>query len=312
LKQKKYQESTPGRNINYHTIIAMMVVIVLFLPAIITAQTATDPKGDIPAPPGTNSFLYYFRHLSANEYYINGHLTGSAIAGKDYDLSADISLFRFCHFFETNHVPWSLNVIVPYSRQQLKRGEGTSQIFNETSSGFGDSVVSGGIWFLKNPKYYADFVVLVTVPTGEYSNSKAVNVGCNRWAYRPEIGIVLLPFDKWTFELHGFSEFYTPNTDYGISHATLKKNLQYNVTSHLSYDVNKSLFFSTTYYWNRGGETEINGVKQQDDIATQGIMFTTSVKLFPKVQLLVQYQRDVSVRCGLLSTGIRTRLAYFF
>ena len=48
----------------------------------------------------------------------------------------------------------------------------------------------------------------VSIPTGQYFTDKLVNIGTNRWAFKPEIG-VSHPAGPWTFELYGGGWFFT-------------------------------------------------------------------------------------------------------
>ena len=56
----------------------------------------------------------------------------------------------------------------------------------------------------------------VTAPTGLYRADKILNLGSDRWSFRPEIG-VSYPFgrdQKWTFDAYANCYFYTDNTSY--------------------------------------------------------------------------------------------------
>ena len=53
----------------------------------------------------------------------------------------------------------------------------------------------------------------VIAPTGEYDNSRYVNIGTNRWAFKPEVGLSRR-IGRWTFEGDFGGTFFTDNTDY--------------------------------------------------------------------------------------------------
>src|SRR5262249_33692898 len=53
----------------------------------------------------------------------------------------------------------------------------------------------------------------VTAPTGQYDGTKLINIGTNRWALKPELGLSV-PAGHWTFELYAGAWFYTPNDDF--------------------------------------------------------------------------------------------------
>ena len=51
----------------------------------------------------------------------------------------------------------------------------------------------------------------IAFPTGEYFADKLVNLGTNRWASKPEVG-VSYPRGPWTLEFYGGGWFFTRNS----------------------------------------------------------------------------------------------------
>ena len=54
----------------------------------------------------------------------------------------------------------------------------------------------------------------MSAPTGQYLPSRLVNIGTNRWAFKPEIGISQ-PFGNWFFDASAGAGFFTRNNDFG-------------------------------------------------------------------------------------------------
>jgi hypothetical protein len=52
--------------------------------------------------------------------------------------------------------------------------------------------------------------VTISVPTGEYAADKLINLGSNRWGFKPEVG-VSHPTGPWTLELYTGCWFFTRN-----------------------------------------------------------------------------------------------------
>ena len=50
----------------------------------------------------------------------------------------------------------------------------------------------------------------IIAPTGQYESSKLINIGSNRWSFKPEIGVAL-PRGRWLFETSLGAWFYTDN-----------------------------------------------------------------------------------------------------
>ena len=72
-----------------------------------------------------------------------------------------------------------------------------------------------------SPKEYRDFrqgtivgaSLQVRPPLGTYDSSKLLNLGSNRWTFRPEVGLSHV-WRKWFFELAGSLWFFTENNDF--------------------------------------------------------------------------------------------------
>ncbi|MGH7302155.1 MAG: transporter [Candidatus Rokuibacteriota bacterium] len=100
--------------------------------------------------------------------------------------------------------------------------------------------------------------IAVTAPLGRYDSDKLVNIGTNRWSFKPELG-VSKTFGPVTLELAPSVTFFTDNDDF------LGKRLQrdplYAVQGHVIYHTRRGLWvaFDATYYG--GGRVTIDGVE---------------------------------------------------
>ena len=65
--------------------------------------------------------------------------------------------------------------------------------------------------------YRQDFILgaslRVIAPLGQYDSDKLVNIGTNRWSFKPEIGFSKA-FGPWTVEFTPGVTFYTDNGDF--------------------------------------------------------------------------------------------------
>jgi hypothetical protein len=116
------------------------------------------------------------------------------------------------------------------------------------------------------PSYQQDLIIgtslAITAPLGQYDASKLVNLGNNRWSFKPELGISKR-VGPVTLELSGAGTFYTDNDEYLRDH-TLSQNPIYQVQGHLIYAFSNGIWASldTTYF--AGGSTSIDGVGNHD------------------------------------------------
>ena len=115
------------------------------------------------------------------------------------------------------------------------------------------------------PTYSQDVIVgvglQVTAPFGQYDSSKLLNVGTNRWSFKPELG-VSKAWGPLILELIPAVTFFTTNDDF-LEGKTLQQDPIYSVQGHLIYQFVPAFWaaFNATYY--TGGRTAIDGEEGQ-------------------------------------------------
>lgn len=102
----------------------------------------------------------------------------------------------------------------------------------------------------------------VTVPWGQYDNTRVVNIGTNRWSFKPEIG-VSKAVGNWTFELTGAVTFFTDNDDF-YGGRTRAQDPLYSVQTHVIYSFRNGIWGSLDGTWFAGGRTTLDGTLNAD------------------------------------------------
>src|SRR4029077_13479053 len=73
----------------------------------------------------------------------------------------------------------------------------------------------------------------VTPPVGQYDDTKLINLGTNRWSFKPELGISKL-WGKFTVDILPSVTFYTDNADFHYGRTYAQAPL-YAVQGHVIY-----------------------------------------------------------------------------
>lgn len=259
---------------------AMLTIICmcLFNPA---ASFADNLMRDyIAAPPNTLLSLLYYDHIKVD----------------DIDFTENLFLLREVYYFNVGSYLANAQIIVPFGHASIDDAGG----LDSSSSGIGDIILLGTFWFVNDAKaktYFA-FSPYFFLPTGDYDENQAVNLGCNRWAFREELnftkGWEVTPGHDLYFEVTTGVDFFTDN-DEGSNNSTISQDPLFNLESHLSYDLTKSLALSLDYYGHWGGSSDVDGVNQHDCADTQSLGTTLAFGFAPGWQTLLQYRRDVKV-----------------
>jgi outer membrane putative beta-barrel porin/alpha-amylase len=99
---------------------------------------------------------------------------------------------------------------------------------------------------------------VMRLPTGDYMDNKLINLGQNRFAFRPQLG-VLHKRGKWTAELTGQAAFYADNDDF-FNGNTLEQDPLYFLHGHIIHTFRPGVLATASLGIDYGGETKVNGV----------------------------------------------------
>jgi hypothetical protein len=270
----------------------------------------------IPLPPGTSLFCTYFNHVTANKLYSNG-----TKLGEDFNQTANVGMLRYVYYTSAGKAllgdgPFTIDpqFIVPFVDINLS---GDYEAFNGdktfSTTGFADPIVLATFWFINDPKdkFWVGFTPWLTLPVGEYNRNRLASPGGNRWVIKPEIGIVKGIGEKAYLDLILGGEFYTANDKYN-GNQKLEQDPTIQAEVHLSYDITKAWAISADYYYINGGETQINGVEQDNSQSNHGLGLTMFFMIGSNNQLLFSYRDDFSVKTGAGTNTFGVRWAYIF
>ncbi len=112
----------------------------------------------------------------------------------------------------------------------------------------------------------------VRLPTGKYMKDKLINLGQNRFVFRPQLGIIHTR-GKWTTEVTGEVAFYTDNDEF-FNGNTLEQKPLYIIHSHLIYTFSPGLWVGASVGYDYGGENSINGVDKDNTTQEIGWAFS--------------------------------------
>jgi hypothetical protein len=144
----------------------------------------------------------------------------------------------------------------------------------------------------------------VVAPTGQYDPTKLINLGANRWSFKPELG-VSRRFGHWVLDAYGSVWFFTRNPEF-FSHNEFVPGTQAQsqnpigaVETHLSYDVRPRLWASLDGNFWYGGRTSLNGVENPSTLQQNSrIGVTASFPLTRHQSAKVSYARGAYIRFG--------------
>ena len=127
-------------------------------------------------------------------------------------------------------------------------------------------------------------------PTGQYYDDKLINLGNNRYSFRPQLGAVH-NWGRWSAELTAAGMFFTDNNDF-FKGKRLQQDPVYTVDGHLIYTFRPGLWVATSVGYAGGGVTTVNGVSNDNNQSSIGW----------GVSLGLPISRAVGVKFGYIGT----------
>ena len=141
------------------------------------------------------------------------------------------------------------------------------------------------------------------MPTGQYDHTRLINLGTNRWGFKPELGYARRVM-RLIVEAYGGVWLFTANDDFQASDPSAqgKHRVQSpigSVEAHLSYDVNPRLWISTDFNYWRGGRVTVDGVTSGQSLQSNSrVGVTASVPLTRRQSVKISYSDGLVVRFG--------------
>jgi hypothetical protein len=116
------------------------------------------------------------------------------------------------------------------------------------------------------PTFHQDLIVgaalQVSVPWGQYDDTRLVNIGTNRWFFKPSLG-VSKAVGRWILEATAAVTLYTDNTDF-YRGRTREQDPLYGAEAHVIRSFSRGIWGSVDATYFTGGSTTVDGVAERD------------------------------------------------
>lgn len=225
------------------------------------------------------------------------------------DLQARINAYSlgYSHSFDVAGHVASVAVLQPYANANLT-GNVAGVPGQAWRSGLGDvrfriaaNLVGGPAltpqeFAQRSPTTTLGASLSVVAPTGQYQPARIINVGSNRWAFKPELGLSQ-PVGNWFVEGAAGVWVFTDNTDFFGGKRRSQAPLAV-FQWHGGYTWRPGLWIAADFTYLTGGRTSVNGVQNQDLQASTRYGVTLSVPLAAQWSAKLAWSSGLSTRVG--------------
>ena len=226
-----------------------------------------EPRAYSNAPVGVNFLL-------AGPYYTRGGLSfDTSLPLTDPKLKTSNAVVGYARTLDLWGKSGKFDVIVPYtwlSGTATYRGDAVERQVD----GFADPLFRLSVNFFGAPaltpaefkSYEQDLIVgaslQVSVPVGQYDSTKLINIGTNRWSFKPELGVSKALGDL-TLEFKAGVTLFTTNDEF-FNGDTRAQDPLYSIGAHAIYNFRSGIWASADATYFAGGRTTLNDTLQND------------------------------------------------
>jgi Putative MetA-pathway of phenol degradation len=150
--------------------------------------------------------------------------------------------------------------------------------------------------------------IVVNMPAGQYLFDKAINLGTNRWSYKPELGLTVPLGDRWLFDTYFGVWLFSDNDDY--LGGTREQAPLMTTQVHLSYNLSRRAWAAVDGTFYSGGRTTVNGRAQAERQNNARIGATLALPLANRQSLRLAVSKGARVRLGSNFTTISAAWNY--
>jgi len=223
-----------------------------------------EPRAFANTPVGIN-FL-----IGGYVYSKGGVGTDPSVPIEDAEVKLNSGVLAYVRTLDLWGRSGKFDVILPYTWASGS-AKFAGQSHTRDVSGLGDPRLRFSMLFYGAPAlsleefqdYKPDIIIggsfEVTPPLGQYDSDKLLNIGTNRWSFKPELGISKT-VGPLTLELSSGVRFYTDNNDF-LDGKTLQLTPVYSVQGHLIYSITPGIWLGLDALYYTGARATIDGRK---------------------------------------------------
>lgn len=273
------------------------------LAAVVSDALAQDiePRSHANAPVGVNFLIGGYAHTKG------GLAFDGATQITDPKLKTNSAVLGYARVLDLWGMSGKFDAIVPYtwlSGTAQYKGEPVERKvdglidprFRLSVNFYGAPALS-----LKEFREYKQDLILgaslrLSVPAGQYDETRLVNLGANRWYFKPELG-ASKALGAWTLEGKLAATIYTDNKDFFNGNRRSQAPI-YSVQANAIYSFDNGVWASLDATYLTGGRTELNGEKGNDLQKNWRVGSTLALPLDARNSIKFYASSGVSARTG--------------
>jgi hypothetical protein len=138
----------------------------------------------------------------------------------------------------------------------------------------------------------------VIAPTGQFFSNKLINLGTNRWSFKPEIGLSYMVSGQWFIDLYAGVWLFTNNDSFYPGNSVRSQNPLISFQTHISYNFNPVMWAAIDLTYYTGGQSSVNDFYNDDRQNNSRLGATFNFPISKKSAIKIAYSTGAIIRLG--------------
>jgi len=284
-----------------HTTLRLLAILAIAMCSHRAASQELEARAYAPNPVGARFIVMTFSHSDGDV------LLDASSPIQDFEISADSLATAVGGTFAIADRLASVAIGAPYV-DATATGLLNGVPERRDRAGFGDLRLRVTLSLLPgSAQALADFMrappdrtlgvsVVVNAPTGEYFEDKLINIGTNRWAFRPEFG-GSRRFGRWNLD-GSLGVWLFDDNDAFLGNQERSQDPLPTLQAHLSYTFAPRLWLGASGTWYTGGTTSVDGVSDRNRQDNSRAGLTLAIPVGKQNSIKLAWSTGVTARFG--------------
>jgi len=228
-----------------------------------------DPRAYIRVPVNTNTLI------AGYSYTYGDILIDPTVPLENMEATAHSASFGYARSFNLFGLSSQVMAVVPYSWAEASATI-SGQQQSITRSGLSDSRLRLSVLVLGGPavgikefmtadkKTIVGVSLNISVPTGEFFSDKLINLGANRWSFKPEVALSQPIGKRWLVDIYSGVWLFTTNNSFYPGSSSRSQEALGSFQAHISYNITPRFWVAYNTTWYIGGKSSIDGLYYDD------------------------------------------------
>lgn len=281
------------------TPLALAALLVVAAPP--AAAQELEPRAYSPNPVGANFVAVVYGYQDGDLLF------DPTVPITDAQAFLNSAIFGYVRTFGLFGRTASAGVVVPYvwgslngkvmeDRQEITRSGLADSRWRVSVNLLGGAALTPGEFAKRRPGTTLGASLTVNAPTGQYDGAKLINLGTNRWAFKPEVGFSQ-PLGRWAFELYTGVWLFTRNSDF-YGGKTFEQDPLFSFQAHVAYTIKPRMWVAANATYYAGGLTSTDGVAASERQNNSRVGLTFAMPIGRRHSIKAAWARGVTARVG--------------